>query len=114
MRFRPTLGLILAALLFQTTLASAAPAPQSDFSDWHLPVPAGNWRISRGPCNSPWPYDHQCGYYEDACALDLIPAEGSMANVPVLAPQAGQGFFICTRQDARPGPVLRPPGGPPS
>ena len=45
-------------------------------------------------------YTHQCGYYEDECAFDLTPVDGSMLNVPVLAPQAGRVFFLGTRIDS--------------
>jgi hypothetical protein len=77
---------------------AAAQAP--DFAGWHLPLPAGEWLISRGPCGAAGLFTHQCGYYEDRCALDLTPLSGSMASVPVLAPQAGQVFFVGTRNDS--------------
>src|SRR5688572_22623456 len=93
-----------ALLLLVTTLGAPvvhaqAPFP-TDFTDWHLPLPAGEWVISRGPCGSGSGFNHQCGYFEDECALDLISAAGSMENVPVLAPQAGQVFFMGTRTDS--------------
>jgi murein DD-endopeptidase MepM/ murein hydrolase activator NlpD len=72
----------------------------TDFSAWHLPVPAGEWLISRGPCEGPAPFDHNCNYYEERCAIDLIPVSGSMEHMPVLAPQAGQVFFMGQRDDA--------------
>jgi hypothetical protein len=79
----------------------AAPAPLAfDFSDWHFPVPAGDWLISRGPCGGRGLYAHQCGYYEDECAFDLTPLVGSMMSVPVLAPQAGRVFSWGTRTDS--------------
>jgi len=79
----------------------AAPAQATpNFSGWHLPVPAGEWLVSRGPCNALTPYDHNCNYYEERCAIDLIPTSGSMENIPMLAPQAGQVFFIGKRDDA--------------
>jgi hypothetical protein len=78
--------------------ASAAPA--TDFSDWHLPVPAGEWLISRGPCGAGGLFQHQCGYYEDRCAIDLTAVNGEMEGAPVLAPQAGQVFFLGTRNDS--------------
>lgn len=78
-----------------------AQAPfNTDFAGWHLPLPAGQWTISRGPCGSASGFKHQCGYYEDHCALDLTSAAGSMLHVPVLAPQAGQVFFMGTRADS--------------
>ncbi|MCC6188694.1 MAG: M23 family metallopeptidase [Anaerolineales bacterium] len=80
----------------RSTRAAAA----ADFADWHLPLPAGEWRISRGPCGAGGLFTHQCGYYEDHCALDLTPMVGSMENVPVLAPQSGQVFFVGTRSDS--------------
>ena len=71
-----------------------------DFSTWHFPVPAGDWLISRGPCGGGGLYTHECGYFEDECAYDLTPVVGSMLSVPVLAPQAGQVFFLGTRTDS--------------
>ncbi len=71
-----------------------------DFSGWHFPVPAGDWLISRGPCGGGGLYTHQCGYFEDECAFDLTPVLGSMLSVPILAPQAGQVFFMGTRTDS--------------
>ena len=81
---------------------SQSPATQLsfDFSSWHLPLPAGKWGISRGPCNSGARFSHDCRYYEERCGVDLVPLSGSMENVPVLAPQAGQIFFMGTRTDA--------------
>jgi murein DD-endopeptidase MepM/ murein hydrolase activator NlpD len=87
--------------------ASAAPAAGYDFSDWHFPVPAGDWLISRGPCGGRGLYTHQCGYFEDECAFDLTPLTGSMMSVPVLAPQAGQVFFLGTRTDSGLAVLLR-------
>ncbi len=83
------------------TLASRASSPPAnfDFSTWHFPVAAGEWLISRGPCGSGALFEHPCGYFEDECAFDLIPTSGSMMSVPVLAPQAGQVFFLGTRTD---------------
>ncbi len=72
----------------------------ANFAGWHLPVPAGTWQISRGPCGSRAPFSHQCGYYEDSCAFDLTPLSESMLSVPVLAPQAGRVFFLGTRDDS--------------
>jgi len=103
----PTLRRLLlsvAFLLFVISLeglASAAPASSlTDFSGWHLPLPAGEWQISRGPCGSPARFTHGCGYYEERCAVDFIPVSGSMEGAPVLAPQAGQVFFLGARLDA--------------
>jgi hypothetical protein len=79
---------------------SAAFARAPDFSGWHLPLPAGEWQISRGPCGSGARFTHNCGYYEERCALDLVPLSGSMEGVPVLAPQAGQVFFLGARPDS--------------
>lgn len=70
-----------------------------DFADWHLPVPAGEWAISRGPCGSAAVFDHDCQYYENQCAVDLVPVAGSMENVPVLAPQAGRVLFAGVRSE---------------
>jgi len=79
---------------------SQAALPATSYAGWHLPVPAGAWLISRGPCGSRAPFSHQCGYFEDSCAYDLTPLSDSMLNVPVLAPQAGQIFFLGTRDDS--------------
>ena len=82
-------------------LPAHAQAPfDTDFSAWDLPLPAGQWTISRGPCQAVGEFDHQCGYYEDECALDITSSYGSMEHVPVLAPQDGQVFFIGTRADS--------------
>jgi hypothetical protein len=77
-----------------------SPRTAAGFAGWHLPVPAGVWLISRGPCGSGGLFTHQCGYYEDSCAIDLTPLTDSMLSVPVLAPQAGQVFFLGTRSDS--------------
>lgn len=102
---RRGLRLALAGLLGLAGRAGSGAAPRLeaqavDFAGWHLPVPAGDWLISRGPCGAGGLFTHQCGYYEDHCALDLTPLSGSMENVPVLAPQAGQVFFMGTRSDS--------------
>ncbi len=84
------------------TVSLSPTAPLSltqPFADWHLPVPAGKWGISRGPCNSGAPFAHDCTYYEERCAVDLVALSGSMENVPVLAPQAGEVFFEGVRTD---------------
>jgi len=102
------IGLSLCLMAMAAVAAGLAPLPAGrasvrppsfDFSDWHFPVPAGDWLISRGPCGSGGLFQHQCGYYEDECAVDLIPVAGSMQSVPVLAPQAGTVFFLGTRFD---------------
>ena len=74
--------------------------PVPDFSGWHLPLPAGKWGLSRGECKSGARFSHDCGYYEERCAVDLVPISGSMEDVPVLAPQAGKVFFVGARVDA--------------
>ena len=92
--------LLLGGLLFTAPPALArSEAANADFTGWHLPVPAGLWRISQGPCGSAARYNHACGYYEDRCAIDLVPAFGSMEDAPVLAPQAGRVFFLGRRQE---------------
>jgi murein DD-endopeptidase MepM/ murein hydrolase activator NlpD len=108
-------GLLRAlAVLWLVALAAAPAAAQAprfpDYSDWHLPLPAGAWVISRGPCSAAL-YHHQCGYYEDHCAIDLTSAAGSMEGVPVLAPQAGQVFFMGTRADSGLALLLQHPDG---
>jgi murein DD-endopeptidase MepM/ murein hydrolase activator NlpD len=79
--------------------ASLPPPAAQPFADWHLPLPAGKWGISRGPCNSGARFTHECRYYEERCGVDLVPLSGSMEDVPVLAPQAGEVFFEGTRTD---------------
>lgn len=83
---------------FHPAASAQAPFP-TDFSDWHLPLPAGDWVVTRGPCGV-GQFHHQCGYYEDHCAVDLTSALGSMEGVPVLAPQDGRVFFMGTRADS--------------
>ncbi len=78
----------------------AAAGAAGDYTGWHLPLPAGAWTLSRGPCGSAAAFDHECGYYENACAIDLIPLAGSMENVPVLAPYTGRVFYIGTRTES--------------
>jgi murein DD-endopeptidase MepM/ murein hydrolase activator NlpD len=101
--------LALMAALGAPPVGAQAPFP-TDYSDWHLPLPAGQWVISRGPCNV-GPFHHQCGYYEDHCAIDLTSAAGSMERVPVLAPQDGQVFFVGTRADSGLAVLLEHPDG---
>ena len=121
MAARPNLGValrrVLIALNLILTLAGGPPAPASaqapfptDFSDWHLPLPAGEWVISRTPCGVGL-FQHQGAYYEDECALDLTPLAGSMAHVPVLAPYDGQVFFMGTRADSGLALMLQHPDG---
>jgi len=98
------LCLVVAVLMFGGYSPSAVAGPSTppsapDFSGWHLPLPAGEWQISRGPCGADTLFDHLCGYYENQCALDFVPISGSLENVPVLAPQAGQAFFIGAREE---------------
>ncbi len=78
-----------------------APRTASDptWQGWRLPLPAGAWRITRGPCDSASAFDHECGYYENSCALDYTPISASMENVPVLAPADGVVFFVGTREN---------------
>jgi hypothetical protein len=102
--------LALAGLGAGPSPASTAPA-KYDFSTWHYPVPAGDWLISRGPCGGGGLFTHQCGYYEDECAYDLTPVDGSMLSVPVLAPQDGQVFFLGTRTDSGLAVLLQHPDG---
>lgn len=90
------LALLTALTLAFQVMTSPLPSPEQ----WHLPVPAGEWQISRGPCNSAAQFNHQCDYYEDHCAIDLTPIDLNMEHVPVLAPQAGQVFFLGQRYDA--------------
>ena len=90
----------LPGIRIQASAPNGQVQPAADFAGWHLPVPAGTWLISRGPCGSPGGFSHQCGYFEDNCAIDLTPLTESMLSVPVLAPQAGQVFFLGTRDDS--------------
>lgn len=96
------------ALALALSVVSASPnvapvsaniAARQNFADWHLPLPAGEWMISRGPCGSGSLFNHECSYYENQCAVDFVPLAGSMENVPVLAPQAGRAFFMGTRSE---------------
>jgi len=90
----------LALLLFVS--ASPALPPRAIHAQpvaWQLPLPAGEWQISRGPCGSGALFTHECGYYENQCAVDLVPLSGSLENVPVLAPQDGHVFFIGVRDE---------------
>lgn len=77
------------------TLATA----DSAWQGWRLPLPSGAWRITRGPCDAASAFDHECGYYENSCALDYTPLAASMENVPVLAPADGVVFFVGTREN---------------
>lgn len=72
---------------------------ESTWQGWRLPLPAGAWRITRGPCDGASAFDHECGYYENTCALDFAPITGSMEDVPVLAPAEGVVFFVGTREN---------------
>ena len=90
------------ATLLSPTVPLSTTAPLSltqPFADWHLPLPAGKWGISRGPCNSGARFAHDCNYYEERCGVDLVALSGSTENVPVLAPQAGEVFFEGVRTD---------------
>jgi murein DD-endopeptidase MepM/ murein hydrolase activator NlpD len=103
------LGLVLLGASTVSSASAQATWP-ADFSAWHLPLPAGAWTISRGPCGA-GPYQHQCGYYEDHCAIDLTSPLGGMEGVPVLAPMDGQVFFMGTRADSGRALLLRHPDG---
>lgn len=90
------------ALLLLSLSDPPGPAPhtvRAQPAAWQLPLPAGEWQISRGPCGSGALFTHECGYYENRCAVDLVPVVGSLENVPVLAPQDGHVFFIGTRDE---------------
>jgi murein DD-endopeptidase MepM/ murein hydrolase activator NlpD len=92
---------VLAILAGLRTAASAATASgAADYSGWRLPLAEGEWQISRGPCGSAARFTHDCRYYEERCAVDFVPLSGSMEDAPVLAPQAGQVFFLGARPDA--------------
>ncbi len=78
---------------------AAAGAAPVDYAGWHLPLPAGEWLISRGPCGSGARFRHECGYYENRCAVDFVAADGLMDNVPVLAPAPGRALFIGERAE---------------
>lgn len=94
-------AVLLSLVLALAGLAVAAPASGAlDFSGWHLPLPAGEWQVSRGPCGSGAHFIHNCNYYEERCAVDFVPVSGSMEGAPVLAPQAGQVFYLGARSDA--------------
>jgi murein DD-endopeptidase MepM/ murein hydrolase activator NlpD len=93
--------LFLALSLLISAQSSPAAAQSGDYGDWRLPLPAGEWTISRGPCGAETPYDHPCGYYEDDCALDLVPRDGGdITGTPVLAAHAGVIAYVGRRSDA--------------
>jgi murein DD-endopeptidase MepM/ murein hydrolase activator NlpD len=99
LRLYQRLFLALTLLISVQSLPARAQAPA--YEGWRLPLPAGQWTISRGPCRGEGTFDHPCGYYEDDCALDLVPADGSdITHTPVLAPQAGVIVFLGRRADA--------------
>ncbi|MCC7362489.1 MAG: M23 family metallopeptidase [Anaerolineales bacterium] len=105
------MGLALGATVGPLTPPALAADPAFDFSDWHYPVPAGKWLISRGPCGGNGLFSHDCEYFEDRCAFDLTPLDAGMDSVPVLAPQAGQVFFAGNRTDSGLSVMLRHPDG---
>ncbi len=72
------------------------PVPPS-FSDWHWPLPAGDWQIDRGPCDSPLANNHGCDNYEERCAFDFSAIVGESENTPVLAPQSGRVVYVGQR-----------------
>jgi murein DD-endopeptidase MepM/ murein hydrolase activator NlpD len=82
--------------------AQAAFSAQADlWAGWHLPVPAGAWVISQGPCAAAMTRTHPCDFYEDRCAIDLdAPDAHGMENVPVLAPADGRISFVGHRPEA--------------
>ena len=86
-------ALVLAVMVMSAVAPSTA-AQTMDFAGWQLPLPAGQWVISRGPCGAATTYTHSCDFFENACAIDLVSPYGNMENVPVLAPQAGQVLWI--------------------
>lgn len=67
------------------------------FADWHWPLPAGDWRIDRGPCGAPTPNNHTCDYYEHKCGFDLAALTGDTEHTPVLAPLGGRVVFLGNR-----------------
>lgn len=91
-------------------LAQSA-SPLTDFSGWHLPVPAGEWAISQGPCNAPMQLRHKCNFYEDQCALDLDVPDGDMTDVPVLAPYPGLVVFVGERPESGRTVMVQHPDG---
>jgi murein DD-endopeptidase MepM/ murein hydrolase activator NlpD len=93
------------------TTTTPSPAPDPILRGWRLPLPAGEWRITRGPCGSATEFEHECEYYENRCAVDYAPLSGSMLNVPVLAPQSGRVFFVGTRENAGQMLMLEHPRG---
>ena len=72
------------------------PVPPS-FSDWHWPLPAGDWQIDRGPCDSPLANNHGCDNYEGRSAFDFSAIAGESENTPVLAPQSGRVVYVGQR-----------------
>lgn len=111
---RAALALTLALAVNAPATADSrplAPALQPDWSGWRLPLPAGEWRITRGPCDSVSQYDHACDYYENSCAFDYVPMAGRMDGVPVLAPAPGEVFFVGTRENTGHMVLLKHPDG---
>ena len=106
-RWLLVIGVGLGGAIGPLARGAQAADPPTDFSDWHYPVPAGTWLISRGPCGGSGLYTHGCEYFEDRCAFDLTPLDASMESVPVLAPQAGQVFFAGNRNDSGLSVMLR-------
>lgn len=100
-----------AALALTTWMGAGAALTTTIPAGWHLPVPAGEWVISRGPCGAATAYDHPCGYYEDRCAVDLVAPRGDTTYTPVLAPYTGTVGFVGRRTDAGLTVMLEHPNG---
>lgn len=92
-------GLLVVAPASAQSNTAPPIATNPTWQGWRLPLPAGSWRITRGPCESASAFDHECGYYENSCALDYTPISASMESVPVLAPADGVVFFVGTREN---------------
>lgn len=100
-----------AVLALTAGLSAGAAFSPTMPAGWHLPVPAGEWVISRGPCGEATAYDHPCGYYEDQCAVDLVAVRGDTTYTPVLAPYTGTVGFVGRRNDAGITVMLEHPNG---
>lgn len=62
------------------------------FSNWHWPVPAGEWRIVHGPCGFSG-NAYNCGGYQEMCSFDIAPQPDAPKVMPVLAPYDGWVSF---------------------
>lgn len=80
-----------------------------EYADWHLPVPAGLWRVVDDSCQ---PNDPACRKtYETRCSLRLAPDDGASPSKPVLSAAEGEVFFVGLRTGLGLTVILRHPDG---